>query len=258
MRTAVHAEWTKLRTLPGTGWLLVAVVVTTVALGALAAAAVECTSVGCSQDPVEVALTGVQLSQAVVAVLAVLAITGEYRTGMIRTTLAAMPRRSTVLAAKATVVSALVVAAATAGVLGSLLAGRLLLPGNGFTPEHGHAPLSLLDGPTLRAAVGSVLYLVLVALFSLGLATVVRDAAVAIGAVLGLLYLFPILIEVVTDPDWHRRLQQVAPMPAGLAIQHTVDVAGLPIGPWPGLGVLGVWAAVALIAGNLVLRRRDA
>lgn len=258
MRTALHAEWTKLRTLPGTRWLLLAVVVTTIALGALATAAVECPSAGCDQDPARIALTGVQLSQAVVAILAVLVMSGEYGTGMIRTTLAAMPRRSTVLAAKAAVVSGVVLVTATAGVLGSLLGGRLILPGNGFTTEHGHPPLSLLDGPTLRAAVGSVLYLVLIALLSLGVATLVRDAAVSIGVVLGLLYLFPILVEVVTDPDWHRRLQQVAPMTAGLAIQNTIGLDGLPIGPWPGLAVLVAWTAVVLVAGNLLLRRRDA
>ena len=74
-----------------------------------------------------------------------------------------------------------------------MLAGRLLLPGNGFTTAHGYPLLSLGDGPTLRAAAGSVLYLALIALLSLGIATPVRDSAAAIGVVLGLLYLFPII-----------------------------------------------------------------
>ncbi len=62
--------------------------------------------------------------------------------------------------------------------LGSLLAGRLILPGHGFTAAHGYPPLSLGDGPVLRAAAGSVLYLALIALLSLGIATIVRDSAV--------------------------------------------------------------------------------
>ena len=132
--------------------------------------------------------------------MAVLAISSEYSTGMIRTTLAAMPRRTTVLAAKAALVTGLTLAAGTVAVLGSLLAGRLILPGHGFTPAHGIAPLSLADGPVLRAAAGSVLYLALIALLSLGAATAVRDSAVAIGIVLGLLYLFPIVAAVVSDP----------------------------------------------------------
>ena len=114
-----------------------------------------------------------------------LAISDEYSTGMIRITLTAMPRRLTVLAAKAALAGGLVLAAGTVAVLASVLAGRLILPGRGFTPANGYQPLSLANGPDLRAACGSVLYLTLIALLSLGVATAVRDAAVAIGTVLG-------------------------------------------------------------------------
>jgi ABC-2 type transport system permease protein len=103
-----------------------------------------------------------------------------------------------------------------------------------------------------------VLYLALIGLLSLGVATAVREAAVAIGIVLGLLYLFPILGQVVGSPDWHRHLDQIAPMTAGLAIQASTGLRGLPIGPWAGLGVLAAWAAAALLAGGLMLRLRDA
>jgi ABC-2 type transport system permease protein len=143
-------------------------------------------------------------------------------------------------------------------VLGSLLTGSLILPGNGFNAENGYAALSLADGSTLRAAVGSVLYLALIALFSLGMATALRDSAAAVGVVLALLYLFPIVILAVTDPDWHRRLQQIAPMNAGLAVQATIDLDDLPIGPWAGLGVLSLWTAGALLVAGLTLRLRDA
>lgn len=75
--------------------------------------------------------------------------------------------------------------AGTVGVLGSVLAGWFILPGNGFTAAHGFGPLSLGDGPTLRAVAGSVLYLALIALLSLGLATALRDSSAAIAVVLG-------------------------------------------------------------------------
>jgi ABC-2 type transport system permease protein len=254
----LHAEWTKLRTSPGTTGLLLAVIALTVALGAAAAATAKCPAAGCGQDPARISLTGVDAGQAVVAVLAVLVVSGEYGTGMIRTTLAAMPRRSAVLAAKAVVVTGLVLAAGTVAVLGSLLAGRLMLPGNGFTAAHGFAPLSLASGPVLRAAAGSVLYLALIGLLSLGAATAVRESAVAIGLVLGLLYLFPIIAAVVTDPDLKRHLLQTAPMTAGLDIQATTGLRGLPLSPWAGLGVMTAWAAGALLAGGLLLRFRDA
>jgi ABC-2 type transport system permease protein len=258
MKAALYAEWTKLCTLAGTIWLLCATIALTVALSAAAAAATTCPSGGCAVDLPKLSLTGVQLGQALVAILAVLAISSEYSTGMIRTTFTAMPRRPTVLAAKATIVSGVVLAAGAVAALGCLLAGRLILPGHGFTPAHGYALLSLADGPVLRAAAGSVAYLALIALLSLGAATAVRDSAVAIGIVLGLLYLFPIIIQVVTNPHWQRHLKQLAPMTAGLAIQATTNLHSLPISPWAGLGVLAAWAAAALLAGGLLLRLRDA
>jgi ABC-2 type transport system permease protein len=258
LRDGLRAEWTKLRTAPGTLWLLLAVIVLIVAFGTAAAAAAKCPAAGCGQDPAKISLTGVDVGQAVVAVVAVLMVSGEYSTGMIRTTLAAIPRRLIVLGAKAAVVTGLVLAAGTVAVLGSLLAGRLILPGHGFTAAHGFAPLSLSDGLVLRAAAGSVLYLALIALLSLGIATAVRDSAVAIGLVLGLLYLFPIVAAAVTGKDLHRHLLQAAPMMAGLDIQATTGLRSLPLSPWAGLGVVAAWVAGALLLGGLLLRFRDA
>ncbi|MFD7818595.1 ABC transporter permease subunit [Streptomyces sp. NPDC059785] len=255
---ALRAEWTKLRTTGDMGRLLLLAVALTVAVGCGTAKAVKCPDARCGQDAVKLALTGVTVGQAVIAVFAVLAVSGEYTTGMIRTTLMAVPNRITVLTAKATVLTTVVLASGTTAVLACLLAGRCILPGNGFTEAHGYAPLSLADGPTLRAAAGSVLYLVLIALLGLGVATAVRDAASAIGIVLGLLYLFPVVTRVVNDPEWQRHLQQISPMTAGLAIQATVQLPELPIGPWAGLGVLAAWAAAALLLGGLLLYRRDA
>jgi ABC-2 type transport system permease protein len=258
MIESLRAEWTKQRTVAVTGWLLLAAAILTGLLSLAAAAAARCPAAGCGGDPARVSLTGVEAGQAVVAVLAVLAISGEYTSGMIRTTLIAMPRRITVLAAKAIVVAALALVAGVVGVAGSLLAGRLLLPGHGFTAGHGFAPLSLADGPVLRAAAGSVLYLMLIGLLSLGVATAVREPAVAIGLVMALLFLFPLIAHVAVSQEWQRHLEQAGPMTAGLAIQATTGLPSLPIQPWAGLGVLAAWAAGALLAGGLVLRLRDA
>jgi ABC-2 type transport system permease protein len=259
MAHALHAEWTKLRTVAGPAWLLAALVTLTIAVSALATAAVTCPSgTACAVDRAKLSLTGIEFGQAIVAVLAVLAITSEYSTGMIRVTLTAMPRRTTVLAAKAGLLAGLVLAAGALAAAGSVLAGRLILPGHGFTPAHGFALLSLANATVLRAAAGSVLYLALIALLSLGVSTMVRDSAVAIGIVLALLYLFPIVANVVTNEQWHRHLEQIGPMTAGLAIQATTGLSSLPISPWAGLGVLAAWAAGAMLAGGLVLRLRDA
>jgi ABC-2 type transport system permease protein len=258
MSRALHAEWTKLRTVAATGWLLVAVIMLTVALSAVVMLALNYSFEGPGQDIPKLTLAGVYIGQALVAILAVLSISGEYSTGMISVTLTAIPRRATMLAAKAITVTGLVVVAAALAVLGSVLAGRLILPSHGFTAAHGYPVLSLTHGLTLRAAGGTVLYLALIALLSLGVATAVREAAVAIGIVLGLLYVFPILAALVTASSLRRHLQQIAPMNAGLAIQDTTNLHHLPIAPWAGLGVLAVWAAASLIAGGLFLRLRDA
>jgi ABC-2 type transport system permease protein len=252
MRLALHAEWTKVRTLAAPRWLLLGTIAATVALGVAVTSVITCDATSCDHDTTKLSLSGVQLGQALVVILAVQLISGEYSSGMIRTTLAAVPHRAATLAAKAIAATGVVAAAGTIAVLGSLLAGRLILS------SHGYPTLSPADGPTLRATVGSILYLALIALLSLGIATIVRDSATSIGVVLGLLYLVPIIAPVIDDPHWQRLLQQIGPMSAGLTIQATTDLDDLPINPWAGLGVLAAWAAAALLAGTLLLRQRDA
>jgi ABC-2 type transport system permease protein len=255
---ALHAEWTKLRTLPGTPWLAAAIVAATVSVSTAAASAVSCPSGSCGVDPTKLSLTGIDLGQAVAAVFAVLVISSEYSSGMIRITMSAVPRRVTVLTAKATIVSGLVLAAGIIAVAGSLLAGHVILPGHGFIPAHGYPPVTLADGPVLRAATGSVLYLALIALLSLGIATIIRDPGPSIGAILGLLYLAPIIAAVMHGTHWQRDVERYAPMTAGLAIQATTSLRSLPISPWAGLGVLAAWAAGALLLGGALLKVRDA
>lgn len=251
LRDAWRAEWTKVWTAPGSRPLLAALVVLTVALGAVAAATV---SYHPGTDAAKVSLTGVQLGQAVAAVFGAALLTGEHATGMLGSTFAAMPRRGTVLAAKAAVLAAVVLPAALLAAGGSLLAGRLLLP------AAARPALSPADGAVLRAGAGSALCMVLVALLALGTAALVRDPGAAVGTVLALLYLFPIAAALVGDPHWQRHLQQIGPSSAGLAVQTTVPAVlhTQPIGPWAGLGVLACWAAAALLGGTAALRHHPA
>jgi ABC-2 type transport system permease protein len=258
VRQALHAEWTKLRTEAGPGWLLLAAIVATAVVGALAANAVSCPDGGCQIDPAKSSLTGIYLGQAIVAIVATVAVSGEYSTGMIRLTLTATPRRWRVLEAKAIVVGTAVATVGAVAVLASVLAGQSLLDRHGINQAHGYGALSLANGSVLRAAAGSVLYLTLIALLSLGIAAAIRDSAVSIGVVLGLLYLFPIVAQAVGDADWKRHLDQISPMTAGMYIEATTDLRSLPLTPWQGLGVLAAWAAGALLAGGLLLRLRDA
>jgi ABC-2 type transport system permease protein len=245
MRYAWGAEWIKARTLASTGRLLAATIVLGIGLSAAVCAVVHYRTGG-GQDPAKLALSGIQLAQAPLAIWAVQAISGEYRSGMIRTTLTAIPQRATVLAAKTTVIAALTLAAGTVTVAGSLLAARAALAANGFAA-----------GPTLRAAVGSILYLGLISLLATGTALAVRDSAAATGLVLGLLYLFPLAAQLAGNATWQRHLQQIGPTTAGLTIQATTNLRTLPIGPWAGLAVLAAWAAASLLIGSLALHLRD-
>jgi len=258
MIATLRAEWTKLRTLAVTGWLLLGAIALTIGVSAIVAASTHVMSGGGQEDLPRLSLIGIYLGQAVIVILAVEAITEEYGTGMMRTTLMAMPRRLSVLAAKAASLAALAIVAGAIAVAGCLVSGRLLLPGAGLGPSHGYALVSLGQTATLRAAVGSVLYLVLIALLSLGIATAIRETALAIGAVLGLLYVLPVAAQVISDPHWHRLLERIAPMTAGLAVQATANPHAQPIGPWAGLGVMAAWAAGSLVLGGLLLRLRDA
>ncbi len=258
----VRAEWTKLRTLPVNGWTLLAAVGLTWAVSAATVSGLDPASCpsgrGCDLDITQATLAGVYLGQVAVVLLAVLVVTTEYDTRTIHSTLAATPNRAAVLAAKLAVVSAAVLPAAVLAVAGPLLAGRLWLPGNGFTRAAGYPPISLADGPTGRAFLGSVLYLSLLALFGAGVAVIVRHSAAAISTMLAVLLVPAIVAGLMSDDRWRDRLLELAPMTAGLSVQVTKRLDTLPIGPWAGLGVLAGYAAGAVVLGAVLFLRRDA
>ncbi|GIF21955.1 ABC-2 type transport system permease protein [Actinoplanes tereljensis] len=238
MRAALHAEWTKLITVPI--YYPALIVLLTVGLSVTA-------SVFGGEDPVQVSLLGVQLGQAVVAAWAVQLLAGEFGTGLALATFTALPRRLTVLAAKTALLLTGVLGAALLSVGASVLAGRALI---------GDYP-ALSSGPLLRAAGGAVLYLLAIALLGLGVAAVLRSPVAATGTILGLLYLAPVIIDFFHNPDWQRAIFRSMPSTAGLTVLSTVDLASLPVQPWPGLGVAATWAFVTFGIGAAVICARD-
>lgn len=257
MRRATHAELTKLRTVPSTPWLILALVVFTVAIGATIMVTLDgsrCPSPNpeCDADTAKLGLSGVYLGQVAAVILGVLVMTDEYATMMVRTTLAACPGRLIVFMAKACVVVTAVLGAGVAATLGSVAVGRLILRNSGLPVP------SLADEPTLRAAVGTVLYLGLVALLAVGVGAIVRDTAASLTTTLTLFYVPSMLIPIITDERWREWIQKYAPMPAGLTVQATRRLDELPIGPWAGLGVLACYTAVAVVVGAVLFRARDA
>jgi ABC-2 family transporter protein len=206
-------------------------------------------------DVVLLSLFGVRVGMIAVIALGVLWMTAEYRTGLIRTTFAAGPRRGHVLAAKAVVLGGTVFVAGLVASVASFLLAQPGMHAGGYNPP-AYPHVSLLDGPSLRAVIGTAIFLALIALFSLGIAVLRRRTVGAIVFVIALVVVPQIVVPVISpEADiWASRLTPIA----GLAVQQTVDPAGQVIGPWTGLGVLCAYVVVALGLARWQLARRDA
>jgi len=248
--SAERAEFTKVRTVASTGWTMLAAVATLVGFGVLYAMVLVTRprTGGASFDGAAAALAGVQLAQIAVGVLGALVITGEYRTGSIRTTFAAVPRRTRVLVAKAAVVAAVTFGVSLPAAFAAFLAGQRIL-------ARQHLDVSLGQPGVLRAVVGGALYLTVVALLGLGLGVLLRNTAGAIAALFGLLFgasmIAGLLPAGVAD-----HVARYLPAPAGLAVTFDGrDPSSLP--PWAGLAVFALYTAAVLALGAWRLRRAD-
>jgi hypothetical protein len=199
-------------------------------------------------DLVEMALAGVLVGLMAVVALAVLFVTSEYKRGMIHLTFAASPRRSQVLAAKALVLGAATFASGLVASFGAYFAAMAILSSDGLG--------SLAYGPVLRAVVGTAALLAVVAVFSLGVATILRRSAPAITVVL-LLLLVPQIVATGLPVEVAVWFERVTPA-AGFAIQQTVWHYDTAIGPWAGFGVLCAYTVVVLAVAARRLDRRDA
>ena len=253
----VRGEWIKLLSLRSTWWTL-AITVALMALIALAASASLADIVG--DGPVgaplphgaELVTTGSQLGIVTVAVLGALLMTGEYSTGMVRSTLAAVPSRLPVLAAKGIVLTVVTAAVAIVSIAASYLLARPFLDDHDLVP-------ALDDAQTWQVFGGTVYFFVVTALVALGIATAVRHTAGSITAVLGLLLLLPGVLQFISI-DWVQDVTSMLPLPASFAF---LGVSGAMGGnemrtPWEGVGVVAAYAVVTLAAGAVLLRRRDA
>jgi ABC-2 family transporter protein len=257
MAAALMAEWTKLRSVRATRWSLIAIVGFTILMTAFFSAVghTDADRPGEGDDDVVVnSLLGVYLGQVPVVAFAVLAITSEYATGMIRSTFAALPDRRVAIAAKTLVVASAVLAAGLVAAAGSFVLAQPLLRGNGFT-EPAYPHVSIADGPVLRAVVGSAIFLAALAVIGVSIGVIVRSTAVAISVLLGLV-LVPLIVAPTLPAavgDWVTRLTPTA----GLAIQQTRPDRDVAIGHWPGLAVTCAWAALTLALAIWLVRRRD-
>lgn len=250
------SEWTKLLSVRSTVWTLLVTAVLGVGLGAVvtSAQAARFSSRGlvarATFDPTRSSLAGMLLAQLAIGVLGVLVVSAEYSTGTVRATFAAVPRRTTVLLAKVLLFGAvaLVVGEAISFVAFSL--GQRILSGK--TPT-----ASLSDPTVLRAVVSGGLYLAVLGLLALGLATIIRHTAAAISTFVGLLFILPIISDVLPS-SFSNDVNRFLPAAIGTVMlsahYHGVD----PFGPWASFGLLCAYTLAVLVVGGVLLVRRDA
>jgi ABC-2 type transport system permease protein len=251
---AFRSEITKILSVRSTYWTLLALVVVTIGIGALAsggAASHPGQIDRATFDPTQQSLAGLYVSQLVIAVLGALTITSEYSTGMIRTTLTVQPRRVTVFAAKALVFAVVSLITGLVASFGSFFIGQALMSSH-------HLNVTLGQPSVLRAVVGGALFLTACGMLAYGLGAILRHTAGAITAAIGLLFVLSILVNFLPH-SWQEGVDKWMPAIAGSQI-WAVKVApdSHMFSAWAGFGVLAVYAAVAIVAGVVVFRGRDA
>jgi ABC-type transport system involved in multi-copper enzyme maturation permease subunit len=251
----VRSEWTKLWTVRSTRWSLLAALIAMAVLGMVVAAfqmhdwahleAAE----RARYDSRDTAVGGCHLAQLAIGVLGVLVITGEYTTGMIKSSFMAVPHRLPVLWAKA-----LVFAAVTFVLM--LVSSFVSFFGVMAIVRQHHVQHSLGDPHALRVVVGAALFLTVLALLAVGLGGLLRSTAGGIATFVGLLFVLPGIVGILPASIDHA-INPYLPLTAGFAVATSTS-EGHQLGPWTGFAVFCGYAAVALVAAAIRISRSDA
>jgi ABC-2 type transport system permease protein len=279
LRHAMAAEWTKLWSVRSTMWTLVATVVAVVGLCALGTGTVSPNDI--IDDPTRRSLIGIFLGQLIFGVLGVLVMSAEYGTGTIRATLSALPRRPVVLGAKVVVFGAVAVVVSEILAFSAFAVGQAILSakhavGTGAAVQRAQqfglklphdlqgvlstGSASLGQPGVLRAVVGAGLYLAVLGLLALGLATIIRHTAGAISAFVGVVLVLPLIVGAL-PASISDALGRYLPANIGLVMFSThglPDRVASAFSPWTGFALLVLYTVVTLGVGCWVLVRRDA
>jgi len=263
----IRSEWVKLVTLRSTWWCLAIIAALTIGIPALVSFALgEGVSTGPGAADIGyftwmmATTVPIGFSVLVAAVLGCLVVTGEYGTGMIRSTIAAVPHRLPALFAKALVIGGVVLVTGLVSLGLGALASGLVLSSAGYLIDPADSRVWL----TLLAAAG---YPALVAVFSVGIGTIIRNSAGAIAAVLGLLLVVPTIIQLIgglLQAEWAFDVGVFLPSSLGTTMYTPVIEGGMSmtqgtitLEPWQAALALVAWAVAALAGGALLLKRRD-
>ncbi len=250
----MRSEWTKMRSLRSTVWAFVAAVVLLVGFSALIsfATATHWKEMDAGEragfDATSVSIAGFLLAQLAIGVLGVLLISGEYSTGMIRSTMAAVPRRLPALWAKAAVFTVVTFVTMLVSALLAFSVGQQILKSTGATVGFG-------DRDVARALVGCALYLTVVGLLGMAIGALLRHTAGAISTLVGILLVLPIITAFLPG-DLQRPIRKFLPGEAG---QQVLSVVRNPeaLAPWAGFAVFVGYTAVVMAVAAVLLKRRD-
>jgi ABC-2 type transport system permease protein len=249
----IRSEWIKLRTVRSSWFVLGATAAGIAGFGLLVSyvsnahwSAMSASS-RADFNPINQDLIGVNLAELTIGVLGVLAATGEYSTGLIRATFAAVPRRLPVLAAKAGVLAAVTFAVCLATVLLTYVGGQALLGSHGISLGHAVA---------VRAVLGATLYLTAVAVLGLGLGFLVRSTAAGIATLIGVLLVLPVIVNALPGSSADA-VGRYLPSTAGRAL-FIMNAGHAILSPWTGFGIFLLYVAIVVAAAAVTLRRRDA
>jgi ABC-2 type transport system permease protein len=253
-RSVARMEWLKLRSVRSTAWVFLVFAAGMIGLAVLVMAhqhwATMSAADRASFDPTENSFAGLAIGQLAFGVLGALVITTEFSSGMIRATLAAVPRRPLLLAAKAAVLGTVALVVGEIFAFTAFAVGELAL--------HAPAPHATLGQPgVLRAVLMAGAYPALIALIALGLGAVIRHTAGAISAVAGILFVLP-LILVPLGTSIQNSVGQFMPMMIAENSLTAVKPVAHSLSPAAGLAMLCLYAVAALAAGTWALARRDA
>jgi ABC-2 type transport system permease protein len=291
LRGAIASEFTKLRSVRSTYWTLAALLIVSIGIGAAIAAGSAADLHSNPQDKAMFDATQVslfaffELGQLIIAVIGAMAITSEYSTGMVRTSLTALPRRGVVYAAKAIVLTGvtLVVSMVTSFIafflgqailastgVGASILGTTSVPTNANMSPGSAGPngppnvtfsgTTLIPSSTvLTAIIGTALFVTVVAVIAFGLGAIIRHTAGAITTVIGVMFIVPIIIQILPH-TWRWDLMRFMPDAAGRVISVTVSGGGNEHlwSAWPQFIVTAIYAVVLLGVGGYLFRKRDA
>jgi ABC-2 type transport system permease protein len=247
---ALVSEWTKIRTLRSTLFSLAAAAAIAIGIGALISYESATSRYDpVSWDPTATSLSALAMAQLAIAVLGALTITGEYSTGMIRTSLMAVPKRGRLLASKAVVFTSVALVAGEVLSWSAFAIGQLVISG--------HAPTAGLGGPgVVRAVFGAGLYLALIGLMSVAIGTLLRHTAGAIVSVVAMLFVLPGVLSALPN-SWRQPVEEYWPTNAGLSILQ-VTRGSHTLSAWTGFGELALFVAILLALAAWLIRARDA